>query len=89
MTFGTRARIRLGAIQHNFQAMKSLVPGARTMAVVKANAYGLGQGVVVVKSTTATETGSAGWPSDTAMRWWSWPSTTRRRLPGALSRSAS
>ena len=42
MTFGTRARIRLGAIQHNFQALKSLVPGARTMAVVKANAYGHG-----------------------------------------------
>lgn len=42
MTFGTRARIRLGAIQHNFQTMKSMVPGARAMAVVKANAYGHG-----------------------------------------------
>ena len=42
MTFGSRARIRLGAIQHNLQSIRTGAPGARVMAVVKANAYGHG-----------------------------------------------
>ena len=42
MTFGARARIRLGAIKHNFQIIKSKAPGCRTMAVIKGNAYGHG-----------------------------------------------
>ena len=42
MTFGARARIRPGAIKHNFQIIKSNSPGCRTMAVVKGNAYGHG-----------------------------------------------
>ena len=42
MSFGARAIIRLGAIRHNFQTIKAKVPGARVMAVIKANAYGHG-----------------------------------------------
>ena len=42
MTFGARARIRLGAIRHNLDAIQKNAPGARIMAVVKANAYGHG-----------------------------------------------
>ena len=42
MTFGTRARIRLGAIRHNYQKIEATAPGARVMAVIKANAYGHG-----------------------------------------------
>ena len=55
MTFGTRARIRLGAIQHNFQTLKSMFPGARAMAVVKANAYGHGL-VPVVRALSEADT---------------------------------
>jgi len=42
VTFGARARIRPGAIQHNFQIIKSRAPGCRAMAIVKGNAYGHG-----------------------------------------------
>ena len=42
MTFGSRARIKLGAIQHNLESIRTGAPGARVMAVVKANAYGHG-----------------------------------------------
>lgn len=55
MTFGTRARIRLGAIQHNFQALMSMFPGARAMAVVKANAYGHGL-VPVARALSGADT---------------------------------
>jgi len=37
-----RADVDLGAIRHNLSHASSLAPGARTMAVVKANAYGHG-----------------------------------------------
>ena len=42
MSFGARALIRLGALTQNFQAIRKKSPGARIMAVVKANAYGHG-----------------------------------------------
>lgn len=42
MSFGARARIRLGAIRHNLQTIKAAVPDAAVMAVIKANAYGHG-----------------------------------------------
>jgi len=42
VTFGARARIRPGAIQHNFQLIKTKAPGCRTVAVIKGNAYGHG-----------------------------------------------
>ena len=42
MSFGARACINFGAIQQNFQLIKNQVPGARVMAVIKANAYGHG-----------------------------------------------
>ena len=42
MSFGARALIRLGAIRHNLQTIKNKAPGARVMAVIKANAYGHG-----------------------------------------------
>ena len=42
MSFGARARIRLGAIRDNLQTIRGLAGGARILAVVKANAYGHG-----------------------------------------------
>jgi len=42
VTFGARARIRRSAIRHNLKLIKSKTPGARVMAVIKANAYGHG-----------------------------------------------
>jgi len=42
VSFGARACINLGAIQQNFQLVRKRVPGARVMAVIKANAYGHG-----------------------------------------------
>ena len=42
MSFGARARIRLGAIRENLQTIRGRVPGASILAVVKANAYGHG-----------------------------------------------
>ena len=42
MSFGARAVVRLGAIRHNLDTIKARVPGARVMAVIKANAYGHG-----------------------------------------------
>ena len=42
MSFGARALIRLGAIKHNYQLIRERAPGARVMAVIKANAYGHG-----------------------------------------------
>lgn len=42
MAFGARARIRLDAIQGNLQTIRATAPGAKVMAVVKANAYGHG-----------------------------------------------
>ena len=40
--FGARARIRLRALQHNLERIRSDLPDACVMAVVKANAYGHG-----------------------------------------------
>ena len=42
MTFGARAVIRLGALKHNLKVIRKRAPGARVMAVIKANAYGHG-----------------------------------------------
>ncbi len=42
MSFGARALIRLGALSHNLARLRQHAPGARIMAVVKANAYGHG-----------------------------------------------
>ncbi len=42
MSFGARALIRLGALEHNLEILRSAAPGARVMAVIKANAYGHG-----------------------------------------------
>ncbi|NNC76529.1 MAG: alanine racemase [Woeseiaceae bacterium] len=42
MSFGARALIRLGAITHNLKVIRDTTPGARVMAVIKANAYGHG-----------------------------------------------
>lgn len=42
MSFGARALIRLGALKHNLGIIRSACPGAKIMAVVKANAYGHG-----------------------------------------------
>ena len=42
MSFGARARIRLGAIRNNLQNIRERTSGAKILAVVKANAYGHG-----------------------------------------------
>jgi alanine racemase len=42
VTFGARALIRLGALQHNLKIVHAAAPGAKVMAVIKANAYGHG-----------------------------------------------
>lgn len=42
MSFGARALIRLGALEHNLKLIRAAAPGSRVMAVIKANAYGHG-----------------------------------------------
>ncbi len=42
MSFGARALIRLGALKHNLNVIRRAAPGAKVMAVIKANAYGHG-----------------------------------------------
>ena len=42
MSFGARALIRLGALEHNLQVVRECAPGSKVMAVIKANAYGHG-----------------------------------------------
>ncbi len=42
MSFGARALIRLGALEHNLDVIRAAAPGSRIMAVIKANAYGHG-----------------------------------------------
>ncbi len=42
MSFGARALIRLGALEHNLEVIRAAAPGSRIMAVIKANAYGHG-----------------------------------------------
>ena len=49
MTFGARALIRLGALKKNLRVIQAAAPGAKVMAVIKANAYGHGI-VTVAKS---------------------------------------
>ena len=49
----TRCRIHLGNIRHNFRYARALAPGAKAMAVLKANAYG--HGAVHVARTLAPE----------------------------------
>ena len=46
MSFGARALIRLGALGHNLKLIRSAAPGAKVMAVIKANAYGHGMEAV-------------------------------------------
>jgi len=43
VSFGARALIRLGALDHNLGVIHRAVPGAKVMAVIKANAYGHGK----------------------------------------------
>ncbi len=42
MSFGARALIRLRALRHNLDVIRKAAPGAKVMAVIKANAYGHG-----------------------------------------------
>jgi len=49
VSFGARALIRLGALKHNLEVIRSAAPEARIMAVIKANAYGHGM-LTVAKS---------------------------------------
>jgi len=51
VSFGARAEIRLGALEHNFNVLKNAVPDVKVMAAVKANAYG--HGLVTVSRALA------------------------------------
>jgi alanine racemase len=42
VSFGARALIRLGALEHNLQVIRKAAPGSKVIAVIKANAYGHG-----------------------------------------------
>jgi len=42
VSFGARALIRLGALEHNLDIIRQAAPDSRVMAVIKANAYGHG-----------------------------------------------
>jgi len=42
VSFGARALIRLGALEHNLHIIRRASPGSKVMAVIKANAYGHG-----------------------------------------------
>jgi alanine racemase len=42
VSFGARALIRLGALKHNLDIIRSASPDSKVMAVIKANAYGHG-----------------------------------------------
>jgi alanine racemase len=42
VSFGARALIRLGALEHNLEVIRKAAPGSKVMAVIKANAYGHG-----------------------------------------------
>ena len=53
MTFGARALIRLGALNHNLSVIQDACPDAKLMAVVKANAYGHGLVTVAQKLADA------------------------------------
>ncbi len=54
MTRPIRARIDLQALQHNFRLVREAAPGARVLAVVKANAYGHGA-VAVARALRAAD----------------------------------
>ncbi len=54
MTFGARALIRLGALKHNLGVIRDASPGAKIMAVIKANAYGHGM-VTVAENIGAVD----------------------------------
>jgi len=49
VSFGARALIRLGALGHNLKLLRSAAPGAKVMAVIKANAYGHGMEAVALQ----------------------------------------
>jgi alanine racemase len=42
VSFGARALIRLGALEHNLDVIRQAAPDSKVMAVIKANAYGHG-----------------------------------------------
>lgn len=42
MSFGARALIRLGALEHNLDVIRQAAPDSKVIAVIKANAYGHG-----------------------------------------------
>ncbi len=54
MSFGARALIRLGALRHNLKVLRSAAPGAKIMAVIKANAYGHGM-LAVAKTLSSVD----------------------------------
>jgi alanine racemase len=49
VSFGARALIRLGALGHNLNLLRSAAPRAKVMAVIKANAYGHGMEAVALQ----------------------------------------
>jgi len=55
VSFGARVEVRLDALKHNFEVLKSVVPGSRVMVAVKANAYGHGL-LTVARTLTGADT---------------------------------
>jgi alanine racemase len=54
VTFGARALVRLGALKNNSKIIRAAAPGAKVMAVIKANAYGHGM-VAVANSLDSAD----------------------------------
>ena len=68
MTFGARALIRLGALNKNLSVIRGAAPGAKVMAVVKANAYGHGMSEVANSLADVEAFGVARLPEAIALR---------------------
>lgn len=68
MTFGARALIRLGALEHNLNIVRDAAPGAKVMAVIKANAYGHGMVAAAKELSDADAFGVARLPEAIQLR---------------------
>lgn len=68
MSFGARALIRLGALEHNLRTIRRAAPEAKVLAVIKANAYGHGMLEVAQALPSADAFGVARIPEATRLR---------------------
>jgi alanine racemase len=68
LSFGARALIRLGALEHNLKIIRRAAPDARVMAVIKANAYGHGMLAVARQLTNVDALAVARLPEAVQLR---------------------